>query len=60
MDKKLREFKAIVWTSDPSVPGKRLIVLAETVSEAARQLVERFGKDATYSVWNEEDANKRR
>ncbi len=60
MDKKLREFRAIVWTADPSVPGKRLIVWAETVSEAAQQLKERFGKDAKTSVWNEEDAGKRR
>jgi hypothetical protein len=60
MEKRLREFKAIVWTADPSVPIKRLVVWAETVDEAYRQLVETFGEDAKISVWNEEDADKRR
>ena len=57
----LREFKAIVWTKDPAVAGRRLSVEARDIDEAKRLSKEEFGEEADFCyVWNEEDANRTR
>jgi hypothetical protein len=60
-DNTLREFTAIVWTKDPAVVGRRLIVEARDIEEAKRLAKEEFGEEADFCyAWNEEDRNKAR
>ena len=56
----LRPYRAIVWAADPTVPGKRVELLAESVAAANTLLREEFGPDATISLWNEEEASRPR
>ena len=55
-----REFKAIIWTDDPTVPGRRGTVFAESSSAARVALEEIYGKGNVYNVYNEEDAERPR
>lgn len=56
----MREFKALVAKRDSDGPWERVTLWAETGRDAIEQLKVQFGEDLTYSVWNEEDANRPR
>ena len=56
----LREYKAIVWAKDPNAKGQRVTYEAENLEQAEKLLVQQFGADAIYTLWNEEDANRPR
>lgn len=58
MQKKLREYRAIVWTAEPAVPGRRVRVLAERAGEAERRLRAQHGPEVRMTLWNEEGANR--
>jgi hypothetical protein len=60
MQKPLREYLAMIWTSDPNRPGQRVTVLAESLDDARKKLEEEYGKGNIYYLRNEEDANKPR
>lgn len=55
-----REYKAIVWKKDSDQAGRRVTIYAVDLDDATRLLEEQFGKDITYTLHNEEDANKPR
>jgi hypothetical protein len=55
---RMRPFKAIVWVGDPTVPGERVELMAESLEAAEALVRERFGPDATISLWNEAGANR--
>jgi hypothetical protein len=54
----LKEYVGIVWVGDE--PGKRVSVLASSPTEAAEKLKQQYGAQVHYSVYNEDDANRRR
>jgi hypothetical protein len=58
MDETKRLYQAIVWGQDSNCPGKRTTTLANDSEDAVRQLKQRYGEDITFSLYNEEDANK--
>jgi hypothetical protein len=53
-------YKAMIWDRSPDKPGERVSVLAENLSDAKRQLEEKYGKGNVYDLHNDEDANKAR
>ncbi|AKF87094.1 hypothetical protein MFUL124B02_37415 [Myxococcus fulvus 124B02] len=55
-EKNLREYKAIIWTEDPSRPGLRVTVMASSLDEAHLLLEREHGKGNAYNLHNEEDA----
>ena len=57
---RLREYRAIVWTSDPDKPGQRVEVLAGTLEEARAKLQATYGEEVVISLWSEEDAARPR
>lgn len=56
----LREYKAIVWTDDPTQPGQRVTLLAKSLTEAREKLKENYGKDLVCTLYNEDDQQKLR
>ena len=60
MERKKRLYQAIVWGHDHSKPGERTTVLAYDLKDAERQLKQGYGDGITFSLYNEEDANKGR
>ncbi len=57
---RLRQYKAIVWQQDPSVPGKRIELLALDLEHASAQIRAEYGEGAVVSLWTENDANASR
>jgi hypothetical protein len=57
-EKKL--YRAIIWTPDPVVAGKRVQVYAMNAEDAKRRLQAEYGIENTYSIWNDEDASRPR
>jgi hypothetical protein len=57
-EKKL--YRAIFWTPDPAVAGKRVEVYAMNVHDARRLLETEYGSENTYSIWNDEEASQPR
>ena len=55
-----REYRAIVWTSDPTLPGRRTTVWALSVADARRQLQEEFGDDICCVLQPDEEASQPR
>jgi hypothetical protein len=53
-----REYQAIIWTSDPARPGRRVRILATSLEDARRQLEEAHGQEAVYSLHGEDEAGK--
>jgi hypothetical protein len=53
-----RIFQAIVWVGDS--PGERLTLEAKDGDEVVEYLRKKYGLDAVFSVWNEEEANRLR
>lgn len=60
MDSGKRLYHAIVWKQDREQPGERMTIHAKSLEDAERQLREQYGGDITFSLYNEEDANKAR
>lgn len=60
MNESKRLYKAVVWSQDLNKPGERTTVLANDLGDAVRQLKEKYGQDALFSLHNEEDADKPR
>lgn len=60
MDSEKRLYQAIVWKRDGEQSGERTTVLAKSLEDAERQLREQYGEGITFSLYNEEDANKAR
>jgi hypothetical protein len=50
-----RTYEAIVWVGDS--PGQRLTLEARNGEEATKYLRDRFGPEAAFKLYNEEDAN---
>lgn len=60
-DRKLaKQYKAIVWTKDPSQPGQRVTIEAGSLEEARKMLDEQFGEGIVVTLWNEQDAGQPR
>ena len=57
---RLKEYKAIIWTSDPNKPGERVTILARDAKEAAEKLHALYGPDIVFTAHNEKDANRPR
>ena len=57
-EKKL--YRAIFWTPDPTVAGKRVQVYAMNAEDARRLLQAEYGTENTYSIWNDEEASRPR
>lgn len=55
-----QEYEAVIWTNDPTVPGKRATIFAEGSSAARKLLEEIYGEGNVFNVHNEEDAAKPR
>lgn len=60
MDERLKEYKGIFWTDDPTRPGQRVTLYAKSGEDAIKQLKEEFGENIVVSVYNEEAANRLR
>ncbi|GHH00491.1 hypothetical protein JJE73_33340 [Comamonas sp. JC664] len=51
-----REYKAIIWTQDPTRPGQRVSIWATSLEEARKLLEQEHGKGTVFNLHNEEDA----
>jgi hypothetical protein len=54
----MKLYQAIVWSPGQDVPGKRITISAESLSKASEQIEAEFGKDAVYTHYNEQDAER--
>jgi hypothetical protein len=59
-DTAIREYRAIIWTSDATRPGQRVTVLAANLDEAREKLERQCGEDTVFDLHNEEDASRPR
>jgi hypothetical protein len=57
-DLPMREYIGLIWIEDR--PGIRLRILARSLDEANSQVVEKYGEGHVTSIWNEEDASRKR
>ncbi|WP_141325749.1 hypothetical protein VZQ01_25865 [Myxococcus faecalis] len=55
--KKLKEYKAFIWTPNLTWPGTPVTVMAVDGEEAFNLLEEKHGTRTVYDLHNEEDAN---
>ena len=55
-----RLYRALIWTPDPTVAGKRVQVYAMNAEDAKRLLQAEYGTENTYSIWNDEEASRPR
>jgi hypothetical protein len=55
-----RPYEAMIWVTDPTVPGKQVTVWAKSLNEAKDRLESEYGKGNVYDLRNEEDAAKPR
>ena len=60
MEQKKILYQAIVWRQDPNQPGERVTVFAYDLEDAKRELEQIYGDNFTFSIYNEEDANRPR
>ena len=56
----MKLFKAIIWSSDPGVPGCRVSVVAADLAEAKRQLEAEHGEGRVFDLHNEQEAARTR
>jgi hypothetical protein len=56
MPDQLKIFKAIVWQSDDTSPGQRVVVEAFDLNEAREKLEAEYGKGTVFDLHNEEDS----
>lgn len=54
-----RTYKAVVWVRD-NVPGKRVTMMAESLTDARARLEGLYGEGHVYDLHNEEDAEATR
>ena len=53
-------YQAIVWRQDPNQPGERTTVFAYNLEDAQRQLKEVYGEGISFSLYDEDEANRPR
>lgn len=49
-NKGFKRYLAMIWTEDPTVPGRRVEVLATSLDDAQKQLEEQFGKSTVFDL----------
>lgn len=59
-DPKMREYQAVVWVGSVDQSGERVAFFAIDREDAKRQLRERYGEGVVFSLYNDEDANRKR
>jgi hypothetical protein len=57
---KLREYRAMIWPSEPGQPGKRVCAKAENLMEAKKLLEKEHGVGSVYDLHCPEDADRPR
>ncbi len=60
MENDIKLYNAIIWKRDSESPGKRVSVVAESLSEAKRLLEAEHGEGNIFDLHNEEDAARPR
>lgn len=50
----------MIWTADPTVPGRRVTVWATSLAEARQLLEKEHGVGNVFNLHNPEDADKPR
>jgi hypothetical protein len=56
----MKVYKAIIWDTDQSRPGKRVSVLAKDLGAAKEKLEEEYGKGCVFDLHNEEESSRLR
>ena len=56
----MKVYKATIWEDDPSKPGRRVSVLAESLDDAKKRLETEYGEGHVYDLHNEEEAARPR
>ncbi len=56
----MKLYHAMIWVSDPDVPGQRVSVLAENLGEAKKKLEAEYGEGTVFNLHNPEDAARPR
>lgn len=54
----MKLFKAIIWSEDPNIPGQRVIIYADGLEEAKRELESKYGEGRVFDLHSQEDAEK--
>ncbi len=54
----VREYVGLIWIGEE--PGRRIRIMATSGEEAEELLVQEFGPNHVYTLWNEEDAQRPR
>ncbi|MBP6997268.1 MAG: hypothetical protein KBB39_14120 [Phycicoccus sp.] len=54
----MREYVGLIWIGEE--PGRRIRIMATSGEEAEELLVQEFGPNHVYTLWNEEDAQRPR
>lgn len=54
----LKEYIGVIWIGD--TPGRRLKILAHSGEDAVQQLNAAYGDGHTFTLYNEEDADRPR
>ena len=57
---KLKTYHAMIWKSDPNIPGERVTIEAENLKSARKKLEEIYGDGSVYDLHNPEDAARPR
>ena len=55
-----RPYEAMIWTSDPTTPGRRVTIEAHSLDEARGKLEDAHGAGTVFNLHNAEDAERPR
>jgi hypothetical protein len=58
MKEEQRQYHAVVWARDDDKPGVRVTLRADSIEAATIALQAEHGKDAVFTLYNEEDASR--
>jgi hypothetical protein len=58
VDEIMREYVGVIWIDDE--PGERFSFLARSGEEAEEQLKSKYGEGHQYTLYNEEDRDRKR
>jgi len=53
-----RRYDAMVWQADPTIPGRRVSVVATSLDEALAKLEAEHGEGTVFDLRNEDDAEQ--
>jgi hypothetical protein len=56
----LKPYRTMIWVRGSDLPGKRVTVLAESLSDAKRKLEAEYGEGNVFDLHNEEEAARAR